>query len=163
MNPLLQDWSADLSRIGCVRELLEVVDADFVPPLSSRVELGAFSEKILRHACVRVVDNGVRCVALGAAYLNQQGGLKGAGYVTVLATHPEERGCGLGRSVMESLESEAVRQGIWRLFLQVDRVNVRAKALYERLGYVPASMGTIQELAVREGALILVKELGAAS
>jgi len=48
---------------------------------------------------------------------------------------PEVRGRGLGTAVLAEVEQEAVRLGAVQIFLEVEKANERAFALYERHGY----------------------------
>ena len=49
---------------------------------------------------------------------------------------PELRGAGLGTWALERIAEEAARRGAGALRLEVDRVNTRARTLYERSGFV---------------------------
>ena len=49
---------------------------------------------------------------------------------------PEERGCGVGRDLLQALEAEARRLGISRLLLETGTRQRTAIALYERAGFV---------------------------
>ncbi|GAB2784718.1 hypothetical protein GCM10027040_08540 [Halomonas shantousis] len=51
--------------------------------------------------------------------------------------HPEARGGGLGRALLESLESEALARGAQRIQLEVRADNRVAMGLYRRMGYLP--------------------------
>ena len=53
-----------------------------------------------------------------------------------ISIHPDYRGCGLGLAVMHYLQSVAVLRGCQTVRLRVNRDNVRAKRMYEKLGYV---------------------------
>lgn len=50
---------------------------------------------------------------------------------------PEYRSCGLGREYFAFIEDYAHKNGFARIRLEVEEENVRARALYERLGYQP--------------------------
>lgn len=50
---------------------------------------------------------------------------------------PEYRSRGLGREYFAFIEEYARREGFARVRLEVEEENVRARALYERLGYLP--------------------------
>ena len=55
-----------------------------------------------------------------------------------IAVHPDARGAGLGRLVMEYLEAMARRRGSPAIRLRVHKDNTRAIAMYERRGYAMA-------------------------
>jgi ribosomal protein S18 acetylase RimI-like enzyme len=52
-----------------------------------------------------------------------------------LSTHPDHRSRGLGRRLIAALEQRARARGYTQARLSVERDNVRAHALYQRLGY----------------------------
>ncbi|GAA5179788.1 MULTISPECIES: GNAT family N-acetyltransferase [Halomonadaceae] len=51
--------------------------------------------------------------------------------------HPEARGTGLGRRLLEALEGEALERGMQRLTLEVRADNRVAMGLYRRMGFLP--------------------------
>lgn len=51
--------------------------------------------------------------------------------------HPEARGGGLGRRLLEALESEAYDRGMHKLTLEVRADNRVAMGLYRRMGFLP--------------------------
>lgn len=72
-------------------------------------------------------------VALGGAIYNE---IPGAGTLWQLSVHPALRSCGIGTILVGALEQRIHARGLRRAELGVDEPNVRARALYERLGYV---------------------------
>ncbi len=51
--------------------------------------------------------------------------------------HPDARGTGLGRRLLETLEREALDRGMQRLTLEVRADNRVAMSLYRRMGFLP--------------------------
>ena len=66
-----------------------------------------------------------------------------------IATYPQGRG--YGRGMMAALESVARERGATRIRLRVHADNVRARALYDGLGY--------QEIGIERGQTVMVLEL----
>lgn len=60
----------------------------------------------------------------------------GAGSLHQLATIPALQSCGLGTALIAEAEHRIRRHGLTRAELGVEHENPRARALYERLGYV---------------------------
>jgi ribosomal protein S18 acetylase RimI-like enzyme len=60
-----------------------------------------------------------------------------------LAVHPDERGHGLGRTLLERLHEEARRRGAARVRLTVERGNTAARRLYVELGYELEQRGNV--------------------
>ncbi|MCW5254738.1 MULTISPECIES: GNAT family N-acetyltransferase [unclassified Streptomyces] len=61
---------------------------------------------------------------------------KGAGTLWQLAVHPALQSCGIGTFLVEAAELRIRARGLRRAELGVEEGNLRARALYERLGYV---------------------------
>lgn len=78
---------------------------------------------------------------------------------------PEHQGRGHGRDLLRAVQGHAAQQGLQRVLLEVRRSNLRAQALYRRLGfaeigqrrgYYPAATPPAQG---REDALVMALEL----
>ncbi len=61
---------------------------------------------------------------------------EGAGLLFQLGVHPAVRSCGIGTFLVRSAERRITARGLRLAELNVEEVNPRARALYERLGYV---------------------------
>jgi len=73
--------------------------------------------------------------------------IPGAGRLRQLAVHPALQSCGIGTLLIQAAEQRIRDRGLHRAELNVEESNPRARALYERLGYVaygrePASWDT---------------------
>ncbi|MCV2458067.1 GNAT family N-acetyltransferase [Streptomyces sp. ICN988] len=61
---------------------------------------------------------------------------KGVGTLWQLAVHPALQSCGIGTFLVEAAELRIRSRGLRQAELGVEESNPRARALYERLGYV---------------------------
>ncbi|MFI1020126.1 GNAT family N-acetyltransferase [Streptomyces olivaceus] len=61
---------------------------------------------------------------------------EGVGTLWQLAVHPALQSCGIGTFLVEAAELRIRRRGLRQAELGVEENNPRARALYERLGYV---------------------------
>jgi ribosomal-protein-alanine N-acetyltransferase len=57
------------------------------------------------------------------------------GHITNIAVHPEYRNKGIGRLLVEYLDTAAMNSGIERLTLEVRKSNHVARSLYEKVGF----------------------------
>jgi ribosomal protein S18 acetylase RimI-like enzyme len=57
-------------------------------------------------------------------------------YVDNVAVRPVARGKGVGRSLLQLAEVEAVRQGFRSIYLATHELMTENRALYERVGYI---------------------------
>ena len=62
--------------------------------------------------------------------------IPGAGVLWMLAVHGALQSCGIGTVLIEAAEQRIRARGLGRAELSVEECNPRARALYERLGYV---------------------------
>jgi ribosomal protein S18 acetylase RimI-like enzyme len=60
----------------------------------------------------------------------------GAGLLWMLTVHPAMQSCGIGTALIAEGEERIRRRGLASAEISVEDVNPRARALYERLGYV---------------------------
>ncbi|MCX5532705.1 GNAT family N-acetyltransferase [Streptomyces sp. NBC_00006] len=61
---------------------------------------------------------------------------EGAGTLWQLAVHPALQSCGIGTVLIEAAEQRIKDRGLRQAELGVEEDNSRARALYERLGYI---------------------------
>lgn len=64
-------------------------------------------------------------------------------YIEALAVHPAYRSRSIGSQIVAVAERAAARRGFRQIGLAVTLENVRARALYERLGYRDAGFGDL--------------------
>ena len=62
--------------------------------------------------------------------------IPGAGVLWMLSVHAALQSCGIGTVLIETAERRIRGRGLHRAELGVEENNPRARALYERLGYV---------------------------
>lgn len=106
-------WSGSPTHIVSVGKALERVDSREVEYLAVRA------------------PNGEPVAKGGIDYAANEG----AGTLWQLATHRELQGMGLGTRLIEEAENRIRRRGLHWAVMSVEDENLRARALYERLGY----------------------------
>jgi ribosomal protein S18 acetylase RimI-like enzyme len=107
-------WSGRASHLLSVREQLDRVDSGDVEYL------------------VAIVPSGLPVGKAGIDYTQH----KGAGTIYQAAVHPALQSCGIGTLLVAEAERRIAARGHAYAELSVERDNPRARALYERLGYV---------------------------
>jgi len=65
----------------------------------------------------------------------------GAGRLEQMGVHPALRSCGIGTLLIQAAEQRIRARGLHRAELKVEESNPRARALYERLGYLACGRG----------------------
>ena len=111
---------------------LRAADVGFAPPLSSRIDLVAYADKLAAHARrVEAWQDGV-LVGLIAMYANDaaQGG-----FITNVSVLPGHQGQGIAGELLTRALALATELRLPRLRLEVYADNMAALALYRRHGF----------------------------
>ena len=116
-----------------IAEHLRRCDANFVPPLSERVEIAEYAKKIVTSATRFEGWAEDVLVGLVAVYCNDE--IKRIAYVTSVSLLEEWRGKGIGACLMNNCLRHATVSGMQRIRLEVDSVNLPAIKLYKKLGF----------------------------
>lgn len=123
-----------------IQSHLEFCDADYLPPLSSRVDIPSYAAKLHARACTFEAWQDRALVGLVAAYLNDTG--ERAGFITSVSVVPGLAGQGVAAALLKMCIDGAWNRGMRRLDLQVSRANLRAIGLYEKFGFTRFDGGT---------------------
>lgn len=79
-------------------------------------------------------------------------------HITNVAVHPEYRGCGVGRALMEELLKRTILMGAERITLEVRVSNNIAKDLYKSLGFVDVGVRKKYYSDNNEDAIIMLRD-----
>lgn len=129
------EFLLNTSTVSDVAAHLVGCDADFDPPLSSRVDLNAYAEKLVARALMFEAWAEGRLVGLVAAYCNDL--VTREGFITSVSVLPAWLGKGVASRLMSDCLAHAVRVGMRQMSLEVAKTNSRAVGLYTRLGFLP--------------------------
>lgn len=136
-----------------IADLLLRCDNDFVPPLSGRVEIGSYAQKIA-YKTARFeawVDGAL--VGLVAAYCNDSECR--TAYITSVSVLQDWQGRGTASQLMQQCIANVTMLGFEHIELEVDSENVGAVRLYEKMSFVINRVNgraTIMQLNTREEA-----------
>lgn len=117
-----------------IAEHLSRCDADFVPPLSGRVEISDYAQKIASKATRFEAWSGGTLVGLVAAYCNDQE--KRVAYITSVSVLKEWMSKGIAARLMSRCIEHAKASGMRQVSLEVASDNAPAIRLYEKSGFV---------------------------
>lgn len=115
-------------------EFLREVDSDFPIPLSSKVDLKAWSIKVLSGGLVLAAWQSGRIIGVAAGYANDMNSRRG--HLSVLAVKRDARGRGIGRQLVAEFERESIRRGMTCVSIATHSSNTPARKLYSGLHYV---------------------------
>lgn len=109
-------------------------DVDFVPPLSDRVELTDYAQKIASKATRFEAWLGGTLVGLVVAYCNEQE--TRIAYITNVSVTREWTGKGIAACLMKQCIEHVEAMGMRQITLEVAGDNMPAIKLYEKNGFI---------------------------
>lgn len=158
-TPLFYDYFAlkmhnntyDVKKCVDNKQLLSFlndIDNALPTPLSQRVNIPDYAEKIMGQGNAFVIEKNKEIIAAALFYSNDYESLRG--YLSLLVTKAEYRRSGCAGALITAMEKEMINAGMKRVCLQTDPCNNKAVAFYSTHGY------TISELNQK---VIMEKEL----
>ena len=127
------DYRIDTATVGEIKDHLLRVDEDFVPVLSGRVEISAYTSKLVANAVRFEAWVSGRLVGLIAVYCNDPAGE--TAYISSVSVSKGWMGRGLASTLMSKCITHVVCAGMRRIRLEVSLDNEPALRLYERHGF----------------------------
>lgn len=112
---------------------LEACDEAFKPPLSSRVRVDDYAQKIRDRAERFEAWTGEMLVGLVAAYCNDKEGR--VAFITSVSVLPERQGAGIASMLLARCISHAAGLRFTRVELELDQRNTPAVSLYVKHGF----------------------------
>lgn len=117
-----------------IAEHLLLCDADFVPPLSDRVDLNDYAQKIARKAMRFEAWSNDTLVGLVAAYCNDQ--MNHIAYITSVSVLKAWTGKGIATRLVHHCIEYARAMGMRQVRLEVACDNKQAVRLYAKSGFI---------------------------
>lgn len=114
--------------LALIAELDAFQDSLYPPESRHALDLTSVAEQGLMFALVR--DENARPVGCGAVLLSSE-----YGEIKRLYVRPEQRGAGLARKILQTLEDAALAAGCRLLKLETGPFQPEALGLYERFGF----------------------------
>ena len=113
--------------------LLEEVDGDFIPPLSSSRNLGDYASKMYKNATIFSVHEEGHLVAAMAVYSNDPN--RDVAFGTMLAVGKSHRVYGIGPNLIKSTVDYLRKKSFSYFRLEIYKTNPRVITLYKRLKF----------------------------
>ncbi|MCW5656407.1 MAG: GNAT family N-acetyltransferase [Burkholderiaceae bacterium] len=130
-------FCVDEASAAQVEQHLRQCDSRFVPPLTQRIDLGAYAEKIRDHATrFEAWADGV-LVGLVAVYLNDRAA--GVAHVTNVSVLPHWARRGIASDLLQRGLARAAELRFEQVTLEVSPLNADAVRLYKRFGFIPVT------------------------
>ena len=133
------DYLSNTASGAQVADHLLGCDSDFVPPLSGRVEIGDYAQKIVNKATRFEAWSGGILIGLVAAYCNDSE--KRIAYITSVSVLHEWTSRGIATRLVSHCVEHARASGMLEIRLDVATANRSAIKLYEKGGFIPYLVG----------------------
>lgn len=136
--------------LGQITEHLRACDAFFKPPLSDRLELSGYAQKIVGNATCFEAWAGGQLVGLVAAYCTDTESR--TAFITSVSVLPGWQGRGIASQLVSHCIAYAERSGFRRIELEVNGQNKTAVSLYEKHGFLadtPCGQSLVMHLAIK--------------
>lgn len=115
-------------------------DADFVPPLSGRVEINAYASKLLDKSTRFEAWADGTLIGLVAVYCNDLEGC--IAYITSVSVLKQWRGKGIGTRLLHQCLAHAQGAGMGQIRLETTGNNANTNRLYKRIGFAADQTNT---------------------
>jgi ribosomal-protein-alanine N-acetyltransferase len=126
------DFKIGSASADVIRAHLDACDADFLPPLSTRVDIAEYSRKLRARSVTFEAWSGDTLAGLVAVYLNPD---SGSCFVSDVSVRREFARQGIGGELVRRCVDHAASVGLRTASLSVHSGNKRAIRLYERAGF----------------------------
>lgn len=134
MSVVIQSSSESPLNKTDVIGILQRLDDYFHPPLSSRVDLDAYSEKLLSSSSIEyLLSEGKEIAGLIAYYCNDTENK--IAYITYTGLLPEYHGKGMAGKLLDTCISRCVLQNMRMIIVCADEMNEKAIGLYKSRGF----------------------------
>jgi len=119
---------------------LSACDADFVPPLSGRIEISDYAKKIASNATRLEAWSGNALIGLVAVYCNDQE--NGIAFITNVSVLRPWTSKGIATNLMSQCIEYAKALGMQLISLELASNNISAINLYDKSGFVVSKANT---------------------
>lgn len=127
------EYLLNKASVAEIADHLSTCDTDFVPPLSCRVEINNYAQKILSNAVRFEAWSDGTLIGLVATYCNDQD-IRTA-YITSVSVLKEWTGKGVATCLMSLCIKHVNALGMKQICLEVASDNLPAIRLYEKSGF----------------------------
>jgi [ribosomal protein S18]-alanine N-acetyltransferase len=142
---------AEFMQVSDLEEILAIEEASFAKPWTKEMYLKELSNRTSRPFVYRINTEivGYMCfwVVLDEAHL------------MTIAVHPDRRGEGIGKAIMEHLEQVSLKEDLKKILLEVGRRNVVARGLYRQSGFTAVGFRKNYYANIKDDALLMEKWL----
>ncbi|MDP4208588.1 MAG: GNAT family N-acetyltransferase [Bacteroidota bacterium] len=115
-------------------EFLEACDGSFAPPLSTKVCISDYADKLSELATHFTISNNKETIGICCCYCNQPE--QEIAYISVTCILPQWQGKGMGKLLTEYVEREVKKIGFQKIRLEIHKHNYLSLKMHNDFGYV---------------------------
>lgn len=120
-------------KIDEFTEFLKTVDIDFPIPLSSKVDINEYANKLLKDSTISLYRNDDNILGIVCGYTKK---LKdNIAYISIVAVNKENRGRGIATKLVLDFLEICRSEKIDAVHLYTHKTNVKAIKMYYKLGF----------------------------
>lgn len=134
-NPVVSYKQISLEQLFA---FLEKVDSTFPIPISRKVDLHTYCEKLYAKAHMECIVNDDMIESLVAGYITNT--INNMAYIALVGTLPEAKGRGYATQLLSRFIASAKEANLSGVHLYTAYTNHAAIHLYQKLGFVPYHM-----------------------
>jgi len=129
MNILVRQLTKDR-----IQDFLKKIDLHFIPfPLSNRVDLKLFSEKLADYAVHFSIEDDNQLIGLCCTYINDSE--KKSAFISIVCLDPNYCGIGLGKRLIQECENYAKKRSYKSIASEVHIENLPSIKMFKAIGY----------------------------
>lgn len=130
---ILKNFVETEENVKKIKEFVAKNDYLFPDPFSQYVDLSVYMNKLFKYAKIIYVEDERKVCGIACAYMNDQ--ILKEAHLQMILVDKEHQGKGIGKSLCQAILRKSREAGMEKCVLTVDRSNINAQKLYEKLGY----------------------------
>ena len=127
------EYRTNYSSVQNIIDHLNECDKQFIPPLSDRVSIAAYANKLVTCASRFEVWQDTRLIAMLALYANDS--TQQSAFITSVSVLDSFAGRGIAKCLIGQAIDYSKQQGLEQIMLEVGGDNYKAIGLYHSLGF----------------------------
>lgn len=113
---------------------LKNVDKDFPIPLSKKIKIDEYAEKLISTANVIVEKDNGKIIGIVAGYIDNS--IEEISYISIVAVQKEYRGKSIAKKLLQKYIDECKEKNLKGVHLYTHKTNITALTMYKNFGFI---------------------------
>lgn len=113
---------------------LKNVDKDFPIPLSKKIKIDEYVEKLISTANVIVEKDNGKIIGMVAGYIDNS--IEEISYISIVAVQKEYRGKSIAKKLLQKYIDECKEKNLKGVHLYTHKTNITALTMYKNFGFI---------------------------